>query len=55
MIVGIFTYVAVSIFLSLFDEAVIALCTCLSIDSDLHGNPKYGPPTFHDGLDKLKA
>ena len=56
MIVGVFTYITVSIFLSLFDEAVVALVTCHAIDTDLHGTPKYGPPTFHDGekLEKMK-
>lgn len=49
IIVGVFTYITVSIFLSLFDEAVISLMTCLNIDTDLHETPIYGPPTFHDG------
>jgi hypothetical protein len=42
--------------LSLFDEAVVALLTCHAIDSDLHGTPKYGPPTFHDAeiMDNIK-
>lgn len=54
LIVALFTYVAASVFLGLFDEAVMALMTCLAIDSDLHGEPKYGPPTFHDALDTIK-
>jgi choline transporter-like protein 2/4/5 len=53
IIVGIFTYIAASIFLGIFDEAVMALMTCLAIDTDLHGAPKYGPPTFHDSLDAI--
>ena len=29
---------------------------CYAIDSDLHdGTPKFGPPTFHDGLEKIKV
>jgi len=55
VVVGIFTYVCASVFLGLFDEAVMALMTCLAIDSDLHGEPKYGPPTFHDALDTIKG
>jgi hypothetical protein len=42
------TYITASIFLGLFDEAVLALVTCLCIDLDLHnGEALYGPPTFH--------
>ena len=51
IVVGVVTYMAASIFLGLFDEAVLALMTCLAIDSDLNGHPKFGPPTFHDSLD----
>jgi len=48
--VGLFTYITASIFLGLFDEAVLALMTCLAVDMDLNGQPIYGPPTFHDAL-----
>lgn len=54
LVVALFTYVAASIFLGLFDEAVMALMTCIAVDSDLHGEPKYGPPTFHDALNSIK-
>jgi hypothetical protein len=54
VVVALFTYTCASIFLGLFDEAVMALMTCLAIDSDLHGEPKYGPPTFHDALNTIK-
>jgi hypothetical protein len=37
LIVALFTYIAASVFLGLFDEAVMALMTCLAIDSDLNG------------------
>ena len=47
------TYVTADLFLSMFDEAVQALMTCLLIDSDLHGSPKFGPTTFHDKLSAL--
>lgn len=51
VVVGIETYMAASIFLGLFDEAVIALLHCVCADTDLNGSPIYGPPTFHDGDD----
>ena len=54
-IVGMFTYITASIFLGMFDETVMAMLTMLAIDMDLHdGEPKYGPPTFHDHAGKLK-
>lgn len=53
-IVGIITYVSASIFLGLFDEAVLSMMTCLAIDMDLNHEPKYGPKTFHDSLSKVE-
>lgn len=51
--VAIVTYMTASIFLGLFDTAVMAMMTCLAVDMDLHdGEPKFGPPTFHDGCNK---
>lgn len=48
-VVGIMTYLATSLFLSLFDKAVMALLTSLCVDLDFNnGEPKYGPATFHD-------
>jgi len=55
IIVAIITYVAASVFLGLFSNTVLSLMTCLAIDVDLNGTPKYGPPTFHDSLDKFKV
>jgi len=52
-VVAVVTYMAASIFLGLFDEAVLGLMTCLAIDTDLNDHPKFGPPTFHDSLDKF--
>lgn len=52
-VVGGITYITANIFLSLFDEAVLGLMTCLAVDMDLNNEPKYGPPTFHDALDGL--
>ena len=52
--VAVSTYITVNIFLSMFDEGVLAMLTCLSIDADLHdGEPKFGPPTFHDKINKI--
>lgn len=53
--VGVVTYISASIFLGLFDEAVLALMTCLAVDTDLNGHPKHGPPTFHDALEGLDS
>ena len=51
--VGLVTFLTASIFLGLFDTAVMAMMTCLAVDMDLHGgDTHYGPPTFHDGLKK---
>ena len=47
-IVAVITYLAATVILGLFDEVVLALMTCLAIDSDLNKEPKHGPPTFHD-------
>jgi hypothetical protein len=54
-VVGAITYVSASIFLGLFDEAALALMTCLAVDMDLNGEPKWGPPTFHDSLDGFEG
>jgi len=50
-VVAIASYISASIFLGMFDETALSLMTCLAIDVDLNGEPKYGPPTFHDSLD----
>lgn len=50
VVVAVVTFISTNIFLGIFDEAVLALMTCLAIDTDLNGEPKYGPPTFHDSL-----
>jgi hypothetical protein len=55
LVVAVFTYVCASVFLGLFDHAVMALMTCLAIDTDLNGEPKYGPPTFHDALNTVRG
>ena len=56
VVVGIVSYMTASIFLGLFDTAVLALMTCLAIDMDLHdGHPAFGPPTFHDSIGKIDS
>ena len=55
VLVGAVTFMTASIFLGLFDTAVMALMTCLAIDMDMNdGSPKFGPPTFHDGMKKIE-
>lgn len=50
------SYIIASLFLGIFENAVLALMTCLCVDMDLHdGVPKYGPATFHDKMEKVKA
>lgn len=40
--------------MGLFETAVMALMTSLAIDMDLHdGKPRWGPPTFHDTINKV--
>lgn len=55
IVVGCFTFFTASVFLGLFDTAVMAMMTSLAIDMDMHNeNPKFGPPTFHASMDKIK-
>jgi solute carrier family 44 (choline transporter-like protein), member 2/4/5 len=52
---GLITFITASLFLGIFENAVLALMTCLCVDMDLHdGEPKYGPATFHDSIEKVK-
>lgn len=54
VVVAIITYLCTCVFLGLFDETVLALMTCTTLDMDLNnGNPKFGPPTFHDALTSI--
>jgi choline transporter-like protein 2/4/5 len=54
VVVAIVTYMTASIFLGLFDTAVMALMTCLAVDLDCNnGEPIHGPPTFHESCDKV--
>lgn len=53
--VGFVTYLTASLFLGLFDTGVMAMLTCLSFDMDQNnGTPMFGPPTFHENMDKVK-
>uniref|UniRef100_A0A7S3N2V9 Choline transporter-like protein n=1 Tax=Strombidium inclinatum TaxID=197538 RepID=A0A7S3N2V9_9SPIT len=54
VVVAIVSYITASIFLGLFDTAVLALMTCLAVDMDMNdGHPQFGPPTFHDSIEKI--
>lgn len=53
--IGVVTYLTASIFLGMFDTAVLSLLTCLAIDMENNGTPKFGPPTFHEKRDKIEA
>lgn len=36
IVIAVFTFLAASLFLSLFEEAVMALCTCICADKDMN-------------------
>lgn len=56
VVVGAVSFITASLFLALFDTAVMALMTCLAVDLDLHdGQPAFGPPTFHDGISNINS
>lgn len=49
IIIAVVSYLTASIFLMLFDNAVMAMTTSLGVDLDLNnGEPQFGPPTFHE-------
>ena len=53
-IVALTTYMLVSIFLGMFDEAVLALMTSFCGDMDIHnGAPVWGPKSLHKAIDKI--
>lgn len=53
IVVAIVTFITASMFLALFEEAVMALLTCVCFDMDMNGGePKFGPATFHDNYIK---
>lgn len=54
LVVGLFTYFTASVFLGLFDTAVMSMMTSLAIDMDMNnGTPMFGPPTFHENVKKI--
>jgi hypothetical protein len=54
IVVGLFTYCAASVFLGLFDTAVMAMLTSLAIDMDLNDDAlQFGPPAFHGAVAKI--
>jgi hypothetical protein len=53
-VVGLISYMIVSVFLGLFDEAVLAMMTSVTADMDMHGHPKWGPQSLHEVLDNLE-
>lgn len=53
VVVGLVSFIAANVFLSLFDEAVLAMLVCLCVDKEINGGEaKHGPPTFHDSFEK---
>lgn len=53
ILVALVTFVTASVFLGLFDVSVISLLTCYAVDMDMNGEPKFGPPTFHEKTSKM--
>lgn len=54
LLVGLVSYMTASVFLGLFDTAVLSMMTSMAVDMDLNnGNLKFGPPTFHDEDGKM--
>jgi len=56
LVVGCFTYFTATVFLGLFDTAVMSMMTSMAIDMDMNGSDlKFGPPTFHDSVKKITS
>lgn len=54
-IVALTTFMLVSIFLGMFDEAVLALMTSFCADLDINDKkPKWGPESLHKALEKIE-
>lgn len=54
ILVGVWSYFTASVFLGLFDTAVMAMMTSRAIDMDVHGGKAaFGPPTFHDSCETM--
>lgn len=55
LVCAIASYFTANLFLGVLDEAVMALLTCYCIDKGINGEAKFGPPTFHDGIQKIPS
>jgi len=55
VIVALTTFMLVSIFLGMFDEAVLALMTSFCADLDINGHPKWGPESLHKAIKKIES
>lgn len=55
IVVGVVSFMCATVFLGLFVESVIALVTCVSVDTDINDTPRFGPPTFHDHLEEING
>ena len=58
IVVGLISYIMVSIFVGMYDVSSEAMLTCYAIDVDANnGTNKFGPETFWDGkmTDKIRA
>ena len=59
VLVGLTTYIICSVFLGLFDESVMAMMTCMTVDMDLpetDGNAcRWGPQSLQDVMDEFEG
>lgn len=54
ILIAAMTLTIASIFLGLFDEAVLATIHCYAVDADLNGGtPAFGPVSYHEKLSKI--
>lgn len=54
IVVGLATYIMVSIFLGMFSMSANTMMTCYAIDVDVNGEHKFGPETFFNNIEKMK-
>lgn len=54
VIIALVTWVTATMFLQLFDDAVISMMMCMCFDLDINsGELKFGPADFHDKINKM--
>lgn len=54
-IVGLTSYMIVSVFLGIFDESVLAMMTCATADLDMNDNiPEWGPASLHKVINNME-